>query len=266
MIIDCHVHLSTLGHEGQTFPQIRDSLLSSMSRFEIDYAFVYADSEPDTGVSDLGMTLQSVANQPQLRMLGTTCIPPTDPDIITRLAGLAETGEIIGIKLYPGFELFYPDDESCYPFYELCALYNMPVVYHSGETMDEPWREKYNHPYEIAKVADRFATLKIVIAHFSEPHLDACRDTLQSHPNIHADISGLAYPGVVARCGKGAIAHILEDIVTQQPGKVLFGTDWPICDVGAHLDLVASLPITDAAKELILGRNAERVFAFELDR
>ena len=266
MIIDCHVHLSTLGHEGQTFPQIRDSLLSSMSEFDIDYAFVYADSEPDTGVSDLGMTLQSVTNQPQLRMLGTTCIPPTDPDIIDKLAGLAETGEIIGIKLYPGFELFYPDDESCHPVYELCTAYDMPVVYHSGETMDEPWREKYNHPYEIAKVAERFATLKIVVAHFSEPHLVACRDVLQDYPNVHADISGLAYPDVVARLGKAAIASILGEMVTQQPEKVLFGIDWPICDVGAHLDLVEALPITDAAKELILGHNAERVFPLELGR
>jgi hypothetical protein len=40
MIIDCHVHLSVLGHDGQTFPQIRDSLLSSMSEFGIDYAFI----------------------------------------------------------------------------------------------------------------------------------------------------------------------------------------------------------------------------------
>jgi len=266
MIIDCHVHLSVLGHEGQTFPQIRDSLLSSMSGFGIDYAFVYADSEPDTGVSDLAMTLQSVVNQPQLRMLGTTCIPPADPDIIARLAGLAETGEIIGIKLYPGFELFYPDDESCHPVYELCTAYGMPVVYHSGETMDEPWREKYNHPYEIAKVAERFPTLKIVIAHFSQPHLIACRDTLRRYPTIYADISGLAHPDVIVRCGREAIAHILEDVVTQRPEKVLFGTDWPICDVGAHLDLVEALPITDAAKELVLGRNAERVFALELGR
>jgi len=237
-----------------------------MSRFGIDYAFVYADSEPNTGVSDLGMTRESVTHQPQLRMLGTTCIPPTTPDIIPELARLAETGQIIGIKLYPGFELFYPDDEQCHPIYELCVAYDKPVVFHSGETMDEPWREKYNHPYQIAKAADRFPRLKTVVAHLSQPHLAACRDVLLSYPNIYADISGLAHPDVETRCGKETIARILEDIVTQQPQKVLFGTDWPICDVGAHLSLVESLPITDAAKELILGCNAESVFALKLRR
>jgi hypothetical protein len=127
MIIDCHVHLSVLGYEGQTFPQARDSLLSPMFGFGIDYAFVYADGEPDTSVSFLAMTLQSVAIQPQLRIPGITCIPPPDTDIIARLAGLAETGEIVGIKLYPGCGLFYPDDESCHAVHELWTAHGRPA-------------------------------------------------------------------------------------------------------------------------------------------
>jgi len=88
---------------------------------------------------------------------------------------------------------------------------------------------------------------------------------VQDYLHVYADISGLAHPDVVRQCGREAIARNLEDVVTQKPEKVLYGTDWPICDVGEHLQLVASLSISDAAKKLILSRNAERIFALKLD-
>jgi hypothetical protein len=266
MIIDCHVHLSKFNHEGQSFAQVRDSLLASMKRLGIDCAFVYPDSEPGTLVSDLDTTRALVAGQPRLPMLGTIHIPSDEtelPDakVVARLDALASAGDIIGVKFFPGFELFYPDDGRCHVIYELCIRHGIPVVYHSGETMNETWREEYSHPHEIAKVAERFPALKIVIAHFSQPHLAACRDVVLAYPNVHVDISGLAYPGVIELCGQAAITGNLEAVVTQQPEKVLFGTDWPICDVEEHLRLVASLPISDADKDRILSGNAMRVFA-----
>jgi len=266
MIIDCHVHISTYGHEGQTLAQVRDNLLASMRQLGIARALVYPDSEPNTGVSDLETTRQLVAGHRALRMLGAIHVPddaaqPIDSATIARLDALASGGEIAGVKLYPGFELFYPDDARCHPIYELCLAHDLPLVYHSGETMDEAWREAYNHPHEIAKVAERFPTLQIVVAHFSQPHLEACRDVVLHHPNVHVDISGLAHPSVLTLCGEEPIRRNLGTVVARQPEKVLFGADWPICDVSAHLRLVTSLPISERQKESILSRNAERVFA-----
>ncbi len=262
-VIDCHTHFSKFGHEGQTFSQIRNDLLLSMDRLGVSYAFVYPDSEPNTNVSDLDTTWELVCDQPRLFMLGTACIPAIASEIIERLDSLAGSGDIIGVKLYPGFELFYPDENRCHAVYEVCIKHDLPVVFHSGETMNERWREKYNIPSEIAKVAKRFPMLKVVVAHFSQPHLAACRDIVLSYPNVYVDISGLAHPEVIKLCGRETIANILTDVVTRNPDKVLFGTDWPLCDVGEHLQLVTSLPISDAAKTLILSHNAERVFALE---
>jgi len=226
----------------------------------IDYAFVYADSEPDTGVADLDTSWPLVKHQPRLLLLGTTTIPLADAQIIEQLDQLAETGDIIGIKLYPGFELFYPGDDDCYPVYELCVRHGMPVVFHAGETMEEAWREAYNHPQEVAKAAQAFPGVAFVIAHFAQPHLKACREALFNYPNIYADISGLAHLDVEQRCGKKRIFELLTDVGQRRPEKILFGTDWPICDVNAHLQLVSLLPIGGASKDLILAGNAERVF------
>ena len=265
MIIDCHVHLSKFGWEGQTFSRIRDGLLSSMESLGISYAFVYPDSEPNTDVSDLDMTLELVAGHPKLLMLGTVCVPEDVPELDAKIVGkldrLADAGDIIGIKLFPGFELFYPDDSRCHTVYELCIRHDMPVVFHSGETMGDVWREEYNHPREIAKLAERFPMLRIVVAHFSQPHLVACRDVVLTYPNVYVDVSGLAHPDVIEACGEEAIVRNVNQVVTRQPEKVLFGTDWPICDVAEHLRFVTSLPVSDSTKNMILSRNAERVFA-----
>jgi predicted TIM-barrel fold metal-dependent hydrolase len=181
MVIDCHVHLSMFGHEGRNYRQIRDSLLSRMARSGVDYAFVFPDSEPNTGVADLNTTREVIRDWPNLLMLGAVSIPLIDAEIVNELDVLAEAGDIIGIKLYP-------DDERCRAVYELCQRHNLPVVFHSGETMNEPWREQYNHPHQIAKVAQRYPTMRILVAHFSQPHLEACRDVVLNHRHVYADI------------------------------------------------------------------------------
>ncbi len=176
---------------------------------------------------------------------------------------LARENEIIGIKLYPGFELYYPNEERCHALNELCIKYGMPVLFHSGDTMGEPWREKHNSPEQIAQAAVRFPGLKVIIAHFSDPRLTACRDVVLGHPNIYADISGLAYPEVVAHHGAEAISRVVTDMVASQPDKVLFGTDWPSCGVAEHIRFVRELRGDDSVKKLILAGNARALFRLE---
>jgi len=260
MIIDCHTHLGRLSAVDPGFAEVRDRLLCVMDDAGVDLAFVYPDTVPDENLPGMAETIDLVAGHPRLLAVGTTTIPFTDPDIVGELNRLAGTRAIVGIKLYPGFELFYPDDQQCDPVYDVCQTHDIPVVFHSGETQAEPWREQYNHPDRIAALAQRRPRLKIVVAHFSQPHLIACRDLLLSVPNVHADISGLAYPDVETCCGKETIVDVLAAVADRRPDKLLFGTDWPICDVNAHLCLVDRLPLSAAAKTMMLSGNAVRLF------
>jgi predicted TIM-barrel fold metal-dependent hydrolase len=243
-----------------SFAQIRNHLLADMDELGVERCFVLPDSEPETEVADLETAGCLIRGHARLLLLGTACIPPVGPSAIDSLEVLAAAGEIIGVKLYPGFELFYPDEARCRGIYELCTKYDMPVVFHSGETMAEAWREEYNHPREIARVAARFPALRIVVAHFSQPHLGACRDLLLGFSNVCADTSGLAHPDVIRTCGQKTIVRTLEAVAVSCPERVLFGTDWPLCDVGEHLRLVDSLCIPEESKRLILGQNAARLF------
>lgn len=260
MVIDCHVHLSQFAHDGQNFATIRDDLLTSMRAHGIQYSCVCPDSESDADVADLDTAAALTCSRPDLLLYGSTSLPEAPAGMHDRLERLAADGAIIGLKLYPGFELFRPSDAVCYPFYELCMQHELPVLFHSGESMNEAWREEYNSPEEIARVAELFPSLNVIAAHFSQPHLTRCLNAILQHPNYHADISGLVHPSVIEVCGQEAITQTLLQAVTQAPHQVLFGTDWPICDVRAHLELVDGLDVNTNAKELVFSGNASRLF------
>lgn len=234
-----------------------------MEQAGVDLSFICPDSEPNTDVSDLGMTLSLVAGCQKLLMYGTASIDTLNAASIEKLDHLAKDNKIIGIKLYPGFELFRPDDKRCHSLYELCLKHHLPVLFHSGETMNETWREKYNHPCEIGKVAKRFPDLKVIIAHFSQPHLKSCLEMMTKCRNVYADISGMTHPDVITLCGRNEIFSVLKIAAEHNADKMLFGTDWPICDVESHKQLVSSLPISDTNKALIFGMNAVRVFSVD---
>ncbi|MDP2856674.1 MAG: amidohydrolase family protein [Bacillota bacterium] len=259
-IIDSHVHLSKFGHEGKSFAEVRDALLQDMKSSGVAHAVIFPDSEPTGVVAGLDECLELAEGNPALSVAGTVFVPAVGPDDLVKLRSLAATGKIVGLKLYPGFEVFYPIEERCHPLYEMCVEHSVPVVFHSGESLQLTERERLNHPYEIAKVAKRFPELKIVIAHFSQPHIFACRDVVLANPNVHVDISGLAHPEVIEACGLGQIRRVLRQVASCRPDKVTFGTDWPLCDVKLHIDLVISLPIPAADKQSIIGGNARRLF------
>jgi predicted TIM-barrel fold metal-dependent hydrolase len=263
MIIDSHVHFSTFTNEGLGFAAVRDRLLTEMERDGIAAACVMPDSESGSAVSDLDTTLE-LAGGNKLFALGTAHIATLNAAHVDKLDRLAGEGRIVGIKLYPGFEEFYPADPECKPVYEVCLKHDIPVVFHAGETLMQLWREEYNDPREIARVAERLPDLSIVIAHFAQPHLEVCRDVIRALPRVHADISSLAHPSVQQVCGAANIRAILSETAANRPDALLFGTDWPICDVGAHIRLVNSLDVSEEARERIFSGNARELFKLKM--
>lgn len=263
MIIDSHVHFSTFTNEGLGFTAIRDRLTAEMARDGITAACVMPDSESGSAVSDLDTTLELTDGE-KLFSLGTAFMATLGADHVDKLDRLAGEGRIVGIKLYPGFEEFYPADPECRPVYEVCLKHDIPVVFHAGETLMQLWREEYNDPREIARVAERLPELRIIIAHFAQPHLEVCRDVIRALPRVHADISSLAHPSVRQVCGADNIRQILSETAANRPDALLFGTDWPICDVGAHIELVKSLDVSEETRERIFSGNAQDLFKLKV--
>ncbi len=174
--------------------------------------------------------------------------------------------KIRGIKLYPGYQYFYPNEEKVYPLYDLCSSQGMPVMFHSGTTYGKKGRLKYAHPLHIDDVAVDFPHMPIIISHLGNPWTEVVREVMQKNKNVYTDISGMFVSG------KEDYGHYFKEVVQKLnvlinycgADHVLFGTDFPIQSYEDTKKLVDSLDITEKQKEEILWKNAHALLKMGL--
>ena len=53
---------------------------------------------------------------------------------------------------------------------------------------------------------------------------------------------------------------VLGRMIQDHPSQVMLGTDWPMCNIQGHLDLVDSLGLNQLTRNQVLGGNAAAVF------
>ena len=85
---------------------------------------------------DLGELVDFASTKDNLYVVGDVDV---DKDIGKQLEfhqKLFQEKKIFGIKLYPGYQYFYPSDERIYPIAELCQKHNKTLVFHSGDFYD----------------------------------------------------------------------------------------------------------------------------------
>ncbi|ATB37957.1 amidohydrolase [Cystobacter fuscus] len=172
--------------------------------------------------------------------------------------GLKEYG-FRGLKLYPPCG-YRADDHLLYPFYELCAAWNVPVLLHMGPTSSnldfEPAR-----PGCVDEPARLFPKVNFILAHAATAHVDECAMLCAFRPNVYADVSGFQEG---ARSEGRGLSHLLRSAPAH---KLLFGTDWPVFQEDArqaeHLESfleVAREVLAGPRLRLVLRENASRLF------
>ena len=100
--------------------------------------------------------------------------------------------------------------------------------------------------------AKAFPNMEIVYAHPGEKErLLFYADILNKFDNVYLDISGT---------GVGRYGAIRELINKAGKEKILFGTDYSVCNPAMYVSAVMYEKLTDDERECILYKNAERVF------
>jgi len=107
--------------------------------------------------------------------------------------------------------------------------------------------------------------LKIVISHYFWPKVEYCHTVTKPFENIYFDTSALADEEVTRETGLEKIKEVLTLTADERPNNVLFGTDYAICSIAKHIDLINSLDIGGARKERIFCRNAIELFRLNLE-
>jgi predicted TIM-barrel fold metal-dependent hydrolase len=266
MIIDVHTHLNNY-HEEQvrSISDCLDKLQESMTENNVDYSLVltsYKVNEHRPSISQVVNATRDLKNI--FVVAGISYLNYKEKDL-REISDFLKEGLIKGLKLYPGYEPFYPHDNRLQVVYDLAVEYDVPVMFHSGDTYSPQGKVRYAHPLHIDDVAVDNPELKIVICHVGNPWIRDCMEVVYKNKNVFADFSGLVLGDFSDKFEKYMKAQLEEMILyAGEPQYLLYGTDWPISSMKSYLQFMKQLDLPEDKKEMILWQNAARLFKIDV--
>ena len=144
------------------------------------------------------------------------------------------------IKVYLGYVHHYAYDAFYDPVYELAAKYDLPVVFHTGDTASDKAKLKYAHPLTVDEVAVAHPHLTLVIAHVGNPWWETAAQVAYKNPNVYLDGSALLVGDLAGAPSATIDTYLVEPLrwslgYMDAPEKLLFGTDWPLVHLGPYI-------------------------------
>ncbi len=269
--VDAHLHLS------RWWPRIRETGY----RPDLDYSVPGLLEEMDRHGIEFGLAIQ-IFQAPSTRealdegrssfvasggrLLPVATVDPTrgEASVAEALRAIATEPELAGIKLFPGYLAFYPSDPRLDPVYQFARREGLPVLIHQGDTLEGRGLLKYARPIEVDEVAGRYRDVRFVLCHLGNPWVEEAAEVVYKNPNVYADTSGLLGPPTApyfARAVELCRARLRDAIVTVgSPERFLYGSDWPLEELGTAVALIERLDLPPEDRDAILGGNARRLF------
>jgi len=263
MIIDCHTHLNQYAalEKVSSLEERVKKLLVSMVSHNIDYALILSSYKVNEQRPSTEQLLQVTKKYDSLGIVAGYSIDNHTAEDLRNYRMWIKDGLVKGLKLYCGYEHYFPYDERYHEVYDLCIEYDVPVMIHTGDTFSEKGKLKFSHPLNIDEIAVDNPELKIVMCHLGNPWIEDCQEIVYKNDNVYADISGLAV---------GEFDHFFEKIMREkvaelinyagEPRYLLYGTDWPISDMGSYLDFVVKLKLKTNFRDELMYKNAKKLF------
>jgi predicted TIM-barrel fold metal-dependent hydrolase len=286
-IVDCHLHIATssVSTEPGGKPPTPFDLILKHGGYEllgamIDEQLVAAGvtdalcmptivSVDDGDPLGLGPTLKqaSFVKRAKLHFIGAAHPERFDRNHLARVEEVLKQGQVKAFKAYLGYLHYKPTYEGYLPYYRLAAKYDVPVIFHTGDTYGKFGKVRFAHPLAVDELAIDHPATKFVLAHFGNPWVLDAAEVAYKNDNVWVDLSAFligepedfakyAESGVRAR----TIRRIQEGIdFTEKPEKFVFGSDWPLAPITTYRDFVKDLfPKEHHAK--VLGETARKLF------
>jgi len=267
VIIDCHTHLNRYEEsDPETLEDRYRALKGEMAKNAVDYALVLSSFTVNGRRPSIDRLIELTGDDPQVGLVAGVSYNEYRAHDLADLRVMLRDERVKALKLYPGYEAFYPNDPRMRVVYELAGEFDVPVMIHCGDTYSPRGKVKYAHPLEVDEVAVDFRDVTFVICHLGNPWVTDAMEVIYKNENVVGDISGFTLGQFEERFERYMLEQVNEVVAfAGDPSKLLFGTDWPICDVGAYIRFVRQLELTPEEHELIFWRNSARIFGIDVD-
>lgn len=157
----------------------------------------------------------------------------------------------IGIKIHPSIHRVFGNDKSYLPVWTYAKDNKLPILSHTWSITSNPV-QKFSSPPLFAGYIESFGDVVFVMGHSGGRGLgqEEAVSMAKKYPNVYLDIAGDIF------C-HGLLSRLVEALGAE---KIIFGSDWPWFDPMCYLPRISLSPLDAAARSLILGINALRIF------
>ncbi len=259
-IVDCHCHIypdkiaeravRSIG-EFYDIPMHNGGTVADMVRSEkeagVTHCIVFSVATKVKQVESINNFIALEVEKSNGFMTGLGTLHPDSPDIAADVEHLLSLG-LKGVKLHPDIQGFKIDDYRCLKIYELCEKKGLPVLLHTGD-----YRYDFSNPNRVKPILETYTELTVIGAHFGGWSIwEKAVEELHGYRNFYVDCSSSFY---------GLDPKKAEELIrTYGADRVLFGTDYPMWVPKSEVEYFNGLGLTEQEKELILYKNAKKLF------
>jgi predicted TIM-barrel fold metal-dependent hydrolase len=155
------------------------------------------------------------------------------------------------------------DDEAAYPYYELAASLDLPVLFHTGV---HGWLLENYEPILLDRVAQQFPHLKIIVEHMGGwEFFGQALAVVRNNDNCYAGITSTLAEDWAWYLPPEWLRYMTLMIGAD---RVIFGTDYPFRrpeDIGKDIEAVRAIFHGPQEAERILGGNIATLIGCDED-
>lgn len=288
MVIDIHAHTSKSPMRGLHTVSANIPTIEQLARnHNIDQVVIMATYFPlkKTGLHNRELLSRIQGKDQFLAFLSLDLTHDIDAGL-DEIRKLSNHKQVVGIKLYPGYQNFDPSGPKACRVYGLAEELGLPVALHCGSLHHCCSLEKddsglfkcglsscplnkmelLSQPYSFEGGVKKFPKVSFLVSHLGNPYFDQLRDLMQHYPNVSTDISGQFKSGSEEDTSdyREKLISELRKFLQLPNGtkRLLFGTDFPIQSYSDSLDLMRRLKLSPDDYKRVMGQNAKQLLGF----
>lgn len=274
MIIDFHTHtfpekvaeaaipkMQAASHSKAFTAGTEEALRASMAEAGIDRSAVLPVATNPLKVSAINDLSIARLGDETLTYFG--CIHPEQSDWKEELCRIAKAG-LKGIKIHPQYQGADIDDIRYLRIFEQAASLGLWVITHAGDDIGFPGLVRCA-PEMVKNAIAQVGEFPLILAHMGGwKNWDRVEQLAETKVYLDTAFSLGAITPIDDHYSTEELQMLSEErfcaiVRTFGAERILFGTDSPWGDQAESLKAIQDLPLTAQEKELILGKNAERI-------